>query len=239
MSGEDKKSNNKQVRSTGEGVTTLNGIELSDGTLVLPGLSNSFQIYKNIPWHRRHKALWTGILAVVIGITVMVVDFEWNEYSDEYLDSISVTVDFGDIVQPFKKKTAGKRIVEVDEVFGNQYVKDKEDVVDTDSDDYITGVINSAAQYRPGAATAPVPLGSPQPPYPKEAQAAGVEGTVILELVIDKTGKVLRARPAKKVHPALDRAASRHYKNMKFKPSMGKDGPIVVKFYQPVRFVLE
>lgn len=222
-------------RSSRRGVVTTDGIRLSDGRLVYPGLSNTFENYELIPWISRHKSLWLGILLLSIGLAVTIVKIDWGP-SDAELDKIAVTVDFGDVVQPFKKKPAKPR-EEVDEVFGNEFIKDKTPPDPNKEDPRIATAVNAAV----GGATMPVDL-SPEvrPQYTAEARNAGIEGAVTLEIVIAEDGKVLRARPVgKKLGLGLDEAAARTYRAKRFKPSIGPQGkPIVVKYYERVRFVL-
>lgn len=228
----------RNARSTRSGVISLQGIKLSDGTLVLPGLCNSFENYYEIPWLSRHKSVWLGgsLLLAILMFSAVKIDFN---PSDEYLDKLSVTMDFGDVVQPFKKKIQAKPREEVDEVFGNQYIKKKEVVVDNTvtEDPRIASAVNPVV----GGATNPVDL-NPEviPQYTPAARAAGIEGAVTLELVIAEDGKVLRAKPVgKKLGMGLDEAASATYRKKRFKPSIGPAGKaIVVKFYYRVKFSL-
>jgi TonB family protein len=220
-----------------EGMVKFKGIELKDGRTILPGLTNSFAIYDALPWHVRNRHVWiSGILVLALLLSQSI---KFSSSDDEYLDSIAVTVDFGDIVQPFQKKKSARRIVEVDEVFGNQYVKKKDEVVDTK--DYVDPRIATAVNSVIGGATQPVDLNPEiQPQYPPAARNAGIEGTVTLELIVADDGKVLRARPVgRKLGLGLDQAAARAFKKKRYKPSIGRDGkPMTVKFYQPVRFTL-
>ncbi|MBL8032222.1 MAG: TonB family protein [Leptospiraceae bacterium] len=222
-------------RSSRRGVVSTDGIRLADGRLVYPGLSNTFENYELIPWISRHKSVWLGALLLVFGLVVTVVKFDWSP-DDSELDKLAVTVDFGDVVQPFKKKPAKPR-EEVDEVFGNEFIKDKTPPDPNKDDPRIATAVNAAV----GGATMPVDL-SPEvrPQYTAEARSAGIEGAVTLEIVIAEDGKVLRAKPVgKKLGMGLDEAAARTYKAQRFKPSIGPPGkPIVVKYYERVRFVL-
>lgn len=221
------------------GLITLEGIRLSDGTYICPGLFNSFQNFCELPWYRRNRIYWLTPLLLILGMLSMVIRIDYNPYEDELLDRIAVTMDFGDIVQPFQKKRSARVFVEIDEVFGNQYVK-KDDKIDPNAvateDPRIAGAVNPVV----GGATSPVDL-TPEiiPEYTAKARAAGIEGTVTLEVIIADDGKVLRVRPVgRPLGLGLDQAAARAFRRKKFKPSVGPSGPITVKFYQPVRFSL-
>ncbi|MEM7180896.1 MAG: energy transducer TonB [Spirochaetota bacterium] len=90
-------------------------------------------------------------------------------------------------------------------------------------------------------ATTPVDL-SPniKPPYTDEARAAGVTGTITLEVIIADTGEVLRVRSVgKKLGYGLEAAAIRSYRRKKFSPSMISGKPLTVKVFIPVRFTLK
>ncbi len=57
-----------------------------------------------------------------------------------------------------------------------------------------------------GGVSVPKRTKTVQPEYPPEAQAQGIRGIVILELIIDKEGKVAEARVVRSV-AGLDEAA--------------------------------
>ena len=78
------------------------------------------------------------------------------------------------------------------------------------------------------------------PSYTESARSHGIEGTVVLELIISDEGEVLRARPVgKKLGYGLERMAVKCYESKKYKPSRNSDGnEITVKIFQPVRFQL-
>lgn len=163
-----------------------------------------------------------------------------SEYSDKELDEMAVMVDFGDF-KPLQKRRSARRSVVVDEVFGNKYVKNK-DKVDPNAKEVYSDPYAGAVNPGTGAASPPVDL-TPQitPQYTAAARNAGIEGTIVLEIVLSEKGKVLRARPVgKRLGHGLEGAAIAAFKAKEFKPSVshatGK--PILVKFYQPVRFVL-
>lgn len=163
-----------------------------------------------------------------------------QEYSDRQLDDMAVMVDFGDF-KPMQKRRSVRRSVVVDEVFGNKYVKNK-DKVDPNAKEVYTDPYAGAVNPGTGAASPPVDL-TPHivPQYTPAARNAGIEGTIVLEIVLSEKGKVLRARPVgKRLGHGLEGAAIAAFKAKEFKPSVshatGK--PILVKFYQPVRFVL-
>lgn len=225
----------KVKRSSRRGVVTLDGIQLSDGRLIYPGLSNTFQNYELIPWFSRHKSVWLAGLLLALSLFFTLVNIHWGP-SDEELDKLAVTVDFGDVVQPFKKKEAKPR-EEVDEVFGNEFIKDK--TIDPNQEDpRISTAVNAAV----GDIQPPVDL-SPGliPQYTAQARSAGIEGSVTLEIVIADDGRILRVKPVgKRLGQGLDEAAAATYRQKKFKPAVSRTSgkPIVSKYYERVKFVL-
>ncbi|MCC6274882.1 MAG: energy transducer TonB [Leptospiraceae bacterium] len=155
-----------------------------------------------------------------------------SEAEDKLLDSIALTVDFGDIIH----KSAGKIVVEIDEVFGNEYIKDKPVDPNATEDPRISGAVDPVI----GNATAPVDM-NPEivPEYTADARSAGIEGTVTLEIVVSDDGKVLRVRSVgRKLGYGLEDSAIYSFKKKKYVPSKADGKPITVKFYQPVRFSL-
>ncbi|TGK05131.1 energy transducer TonB [Leptospira langatensis] len=89
-------------------------------------------------------------------------------------------------------------------------------------------------------ATSPIDL-SPNviPQYTKDAQAAGITGTITIEVVIADTGEVLRVRNiGKSLGFGLENAAIEAFYKKKYSPSILEGKPITVKVLVPVRFQL-
>ncbi len=86
--------------------------------------------------------------------------------------------------------------------------------------------------------TPPRPKNFVRPSYPNIARTAGIEGTVILQLLVDTNGKVLEAKVLKKLHPELDRAALDAAYKTSFYPAKQRDKPVKVWVSYPIRFVL-
>lgn len=62
------------------------------------------------------------------------------------------------------------------------------------------------------------------PPYPESLEEEGFEGSVTLELLISKEGKVLKAKVIKSDHELFSESALKTVKNYKFSPGKLKDG---------------
>ena len=65
------------------------------------------------------------------------------------------------------------------------------------------------------------------PPYPESLEEEGIEGSVTLELLISKEGKVLKAKVIKSDHELFSESALKTVKNYKFSPGKLKDGSAV------------
>jgi len=75
--------------------------------------------------------------------------------------------------------------------------------------------------------------------YTEIAVRAGIEGTVIIEAILSKTGEVIEAYVIKKIGGGLDQIALQAVKDTKFRPGMQRDKPVKVKLSVPVKFRLE
>lgn len=78
-----------------------------------------------------------------------------------------------------------------------------------------------------------------RPEYPQWAKDQGISGSVIFEILIDKTGKVRSAKLLKSLHPELDKLAEVAMKKFKFKPGFIEKEPVPVRIRYAIRFILE
>lgn len=83
---------------------------------------------------------------------------------------------------------------------------------------------------------APVRTGGRQPEYPVEARAAGIEGTVVLFGVVDRSGKVKNARVVRGLSPPLDSAALAAFRTWRFKPATQKGKKVEFKYNAGIEF---
>jgi len=81
----------------------------------------------------------------------------------------------------------------------------------------------------------PRPIKIVKPKYPKEAFAKKIEGTVEVEILIDASGRVTRARIVKSV-PALDQAALEAVYQWTFSPATKNGRPVATIARAPVMF---
>jgi TonB family protein len=76
-----------------------------------------------------------------------------------------------------------------------------------------------------------------KPDYPDEAQAAGIEGTIVLTIVIGTDGSVIEAGVLRSV-PELDQAAIDAVRQWQFEPTLLNGEPIEVEMNVVVNFTL-
>ncbi len=75
--------------------------------------------------------------------------------------------------------------------------------------------------------------------YPEPAKENGVTGTVYVQFIIDKDGKVTDVKVVRGVDPYLDKEAVRVVKSMpRWKPASQRGKPVRVIFQVPIRFEL-
>jgi len=90
-----------------------------------------------------------------------------------------------------------------------------------------------------GAVTRPVLLDGPQPRYTEMARRAGVQGTVIVEAIIDETGHVTDVRILKALPMGLDRAAVEAVQSWRFKPATLAGRAVKVYYTLTANFTLQ
>ncbi len=85
----------------------------------------------------------------------------------------------------------------------------------------------------------PVMVSDIHVPYPPGPKSRGVQGRVVMELLIDSTGKVREVKLIEAPDPELGRAATEAAPGFQFKPAKIKDQPVAVRIHYSYRFVLE
>ena len=75
--------------------------------------------------------------------------------------------------------------------------------------------------------------------YPKECQAHGIEGSVVVQFVVNTNGKIADVVIIGSVHPLLDEEAKRVINSMpKWKVGIIKDKKAKIRYTLPVTFRL-
>ncbi|MBC7692353.1 MAG: energy transducer TonB [Methylotenera sp.] len=76
-------------------------------------------------------------------------------------------------------------------------------------------------------------------PYPPEAKKTGIQGPVIMNILVDAAGQVREAQLIEGPGFGLNEAAVAAVKNFKFAPAQVDQKPVAVRFRYSYRFVLE
>ncbi len=77
------------------------------------------------------------------------------------------------------------------------------------------------------------------PEYPRRARLAGIEGEVVLEVIVDRHGRVAHEVKVVRSVPELERAAVAAVQRWRFRPARDRQGTAVAVVMEvPVRFVL-
>lgn len=207
---------------------------------------NSFREISKTNWFRKNKFI--PILFLVIGTQAIAWQYQgfWTlGYRNRKFDEMQFTVDLGEFARLQPMRRAKPNLIIIDEVFGNQYVKDKKKVVDNTKRDFKRRFQRIASARNPVLAGGswPVELNpsvNHLDYYTLAARQAGIEGTLNVELIISELGKVLRAQVVgKKLGYGIEKKVVRDYYKKKFRPSFNGEGePMTSKIIHRVRLVL-
>jgi TonB family protein len=88
-----------------------------------------------------------------------------------------------------------------------------------------------------GAVRAPMKLVDVKPVYPDDARAAGIEGVIVLDIVIGEDGSVIEARVLRSI-PQLDQAAIDAVRQWKFEPTLLNGEPVEIEMNVTVSFTV-
>ena len=72
--------------------------------------------------------------------------------------------------------------------------------------------------------------------YPPRARQRGISGVVVVDAVIDPSGRVVWAQPREPVHPLLDVAAVNAVSASPFEPGVDDGQPVFVRIQVPITF---
>ena len=121
--------------------------------------------------------------------------------------------------------------------FVNESGEGQGEVVTTTSPDFQTPIIESLPQLLPNTQEAMRAMQSAVR-YPEAARAAGLEGDVIVQFVVDETGAVVDPVILRGVGGGLDEEALRGIQTLRFAPATVEGKPSRVSMTLPVRFRL-
>jgi len=74
------------------------------------------------------------------------------------------------------------------------------------------------------------------PVYPPELRSRGVQGTVYITFIVDKTGRVVRPTIEKSTDPRFDRFAIEAIRQWRFEPGMRNGSEVQFKMRVPITF---
>lgn len=74
--------------------------------------------------------------------------------------------------------------------------------------------------------------------YPESAKEEGIQGKVIVKLIVDEKGNVSSTEVVQSVNKELDKAAVTAIKKTKFNPAMKGNKPVKCEIAIPVQFKL-
>jgi protein TonB len=76
----------------------------------------------------------------------------------------------------------------------------------------------------------------PAPIYPQELARKGMQGTVYVLFIVDKTGRTRDLKVQKSTHPAFNEPAIKAVKQWKFEPGKRKGKPVQFRMRVPITF---
>jgi TonB family protein len=98
---------------------------------------------------------------------------------------------------------------------------------------------SSEAQKVEGEVTRPEIIFQTKPEYPKEARAAGIQGTAIVEAIIDQEGCVRATRALQGLPHGLTESALRALRTWTFRPATLEGKPVKVYYVLTVSFQIQ
>jgi len=103
------------------------------------------------------------------------------------------------------------------------------------NEDYKSFLVEQKAKATPGIIQ-PAPISMPMPRFPQGLEAAGANGTVTVEFVVNTDGSTSDIKVVNATHPEMEKAVIAVATEWKFKPAV-KDGKTVrARLRQPVYF---
>lgn len=168
--------------------------------------------------------------------------FEFKPYvlREEYFEAIELPEQF-DIPPPPKEVAQPAIPLEAQE---GEDVDEEADIAPTSFDDVESlppppPPPSEQAQEFYAFDEPPMLIKSINPRYPDLARQAGIEGTVLIEVLVNEEGKIEQARVIQSdVTPAMEKAALEAVKKFLFKPAKQRTVPVPARMAIPIRFKL-
>jgi protein TonB len=85
----------------------------------------------------------------------------------------------------------------------------------------------------------PTVIGDVRIPYPEDARSRGIEGTVVLSVLVDETGKVRTVKLISGPGAGLDQAAAKAVERIRFRPALRKGQPVAAQITYRYTFLLD
>jgi len=85
----------------------------------------------------------------------------------------------------------------------------------------------------------PTVIGEVRIPYPEDARSRGIEGTVVLSVLVDETGRVRTVKVISGPGGGLDQAAARAVERIRFRPALRKGQPVAAQITYRYTFLLD
>ena len=85
----------------------------------------------------------------------------------------------------------------------------------------------------------PTVIGEVRIPYPEDARSRGIEGTVVLSVLVDETGRVRAVKIISGPGGGLDQAASKAVERVRFRPALRKGQPVAAQITYRYTFLLD
>lgn len=219
----------------------LGGILLSTGERVFGGLVNSF---RRVPDDKKKKYLGIAFALILLTEIGVYVGVSWQGEGREIPFS-SASIDLGD----FKPRARKAPVIEVDEVFGNQFVKEKKDATALPANEAGgsvdgEGVVDLDVDGTGSGGNAPNIARCAVKNFPPEAKAYVEEALVPIQITVDKTGIVREAKPLyvklnKELPPDLKARIKTLFMNAARASLLGRRCPIYSAGGSPKPYKLE
>ena len=85
----------------------------------------------------------------------------------------------------------------------------------------------------------PTVVGEVKIPYPEDARSRGIEGTVVLSVLVDETGRVRTVKVLSGPGGGLDQAAAKAVERIRFRPALRKGQPVPAQITYRYTFLLD